>query len=291
MHFPLDLSPFLPPGALAAARVRHERVSAGALIAACRTTSDGRVLARPVEPFAAGDIEQEIPVPNPDDRAELVAAIQAARSTQVDDRFLVYLAGQHRYRDRLFVAAHDDPRPPGPFAETLPGAADRWVYRVRSVDAAGHVSAGSATARVVVRVPSLLAGAPPLRAPRQPADPPQVLRIRVPADPTLGHLLLFHAPSVGIGPVEVREVSRVPNRHDLLPDGGLWLRAPDGGLLAPTPIALDDPAVSVAADGTREVALTVPGGPGGRTRVWLATLTHDGIPSPLAGPYTVTVPV
>jgi hypothetical protein len=291
VHFPLDLSPFLPPGALAAARVRHERVSAGALIAACRTTSDGRVLARPVEPFAAGDIEQEIPVPNPDDRAELVAAIQAARSTQVDDRFLVYLAGQHRYRDRLFVAAHDDPRPPGPFAETLPGAADRWVYRVRSVDAAGHVSAGSATARVVVRVPSLLAGAPPLRAPRQPADPPQVLRIRVPADPTLGHLLLFHAPSVGIGPVEVREVSRVPNRHDLLPDGGLWLRAPDGGLLAPTPIALDDPAVSVAADGTREVALTVPGGPGGRTRVWLATLTHDGIPSPLAGPYTVTVPV
>jgi hypothetical protein len=291
VHFPLDLSPFLPPGALAAARVRHERVAAGALVAACRATSDGRVLARPVEPFAPGDVEQEIPVANPDDRVELVAAIQAGRSTQVDDRFLVYLAGQHRYRDRLFVTAHDDPRPPGPFAETLPGAADRWVYRVRSVDAAGHVSAGSATARVVVRVPSLLAGAPPLRAPRQPADLPQVLRIRVPADPTLGHLLLFHAPSVGIGPVEVREVSRVPNRHDLLPDGGLWLHAPDGGLLTPTPIALNDPSVIVGADGTREVALTVPGGPGERTRVWLATLTLDGIPSPLAGPYTVTVPV
>jgi len=291
VHFPLDVSPFLPPGALAAGRVRHERVAAGALLAACRATPDGRVLARPVEPIAPGDVEQEIPVPNPDDRAELVAAIQAGRSTQVDDRFLVYLAGQHRYRDRLFVAAHDDPQPPGPFAETLPGSADRWVYRVRSVDAAGRVSAGSATARVVVRVPSLLAGAPPLRAPRQPADLPQVLRIRVPADPTLGHLLLFHAPSVGIGPVEVLEVSRVPNRHDLLPEGGLWLRAPDGGLLAPTPFALDDPAVLIGADGTREVALTVPGGPGERTRVWLATLTHDGIPSPLAGPYTVTVPV
>jgi hypothetical protein len=291
VHFPLDLSPFLPPGALATGRVRHERLAAGALIAACRATSDGRVLARPVEPFAPGDIEHEIPVPNPDDRAELVAALQSGRSTQVDDRFLVYLAGQHRYRDRLFVAAHDDPRSPGPFAETLPGAADRWLYRVRSIDAAGHVSAGSATARVVVRVPSLQAGAPPLRAPRQPADLPQMLRIRVPADPTLGHLLLFHAPSVGIGPVVVNEVSRVPNRHDLLPDGGLWLRAPDGGLLTPTPIALDDPSVIVDTDGMREVALTVPGGPGERTRVWLATLTHDGIPSPLAGPYTVTVPV
>ena len=291
VHFPLDLSPFLPPGALAVGRVRHERVAAGALFAACRATSDGRVLARPVEPFAAGDVEHEILVPNPDDRTELVAAIQAGRSSQVDDRFLVYLAGQHHYRDRLFVAAHDEPQPSGPFAETLPGAADRWVYRVRSVDAAGHVSAGSATARVVVRVPSLLAGAPPIRAPRQPADLPQVLRIRIPADPTLGHLLLFHAPSVGIGPVEVREVSRVPNRHDLLPDGGLWLRVPDGGLLAPTPFALDDPAVVVGADGTREIALTVPGGPGDRTRVWLTTLTHDGIPSPLVGPYTVTVPV
>lgn len=291
VHFPLDLSPFLPPGALASGRVRHERVSAGALIAACRATADGRVLALPVEPFAPGDAEHEIPVPNPADRAELVAAIQAGRSTQVDDRFLVYLAGQHRYRDRLFTAAHDEPRPPGPFAETVPSAADRWVYRVRSIDAAGHVSAGSATARVVVRVPSLMAGTPPLRAPRQPADPPQMLRVRIPPDPTLSHVLLFHAPSVGIGPIEVREVSRVPNRPDLLPDGGLWLRAPDGSLLAPTAIALDDPAVTIDPDGTREASLTVPGGPGERTRVWLATLTHDGIPSPLAGPYTLIMPV
>ena len=35
----------------------------------------------------------------------------------------------------------------------------------------------------------------------------------------------------------------------------------------------------------------VPGGPGERTRVWLATLTADGIPSPLAGPYSFVHPV
>ncbi len=261
LHFELDLSPFLPPAALAgAARVRHERVSAGALLAACRATPDGRVVALPVEPLAPGDVEDEIAVPNPADRAELVAAIQSGRSTLVDDRFLVYLAGQHRYRDRIFVAAHDDPRPPGPFAETLPPASDRWIYRVRSVDAAGHVSAGSATARVVVRVPSLMAGAPPVRAPRESGDLPQDLRVRVPADPTLGHLLLFHAPSVGIGPVDVLEVTRVPNRHDLLPDGGFWLRAPDGDLLAPTAVALDDPAVSVDPDGTRASRSPCPAG-------------------------------
>jgi hypothetical protein len=291
VHFAIDLGPFLPAGAASAARRRHERLAAGALLAACRATPDGRVLARPVEPLEPGEWEAEIPIPNPADRAELVAALESGRSTEVDDRFLVYLAGHHPYRDRLFVAAHDEPLPPGPFLETLPPAADRWVYRVRSVDRAGHVSAGSATARVVVRVPSLLAGAPPVRAPRQPADAPETLRVRVPADATLSHLLLFHAPSVGTGPVEVTEISRVPNRPDLLPEGGLWLRAPDGDLIAPTATALDGPAVVVAADGSREATLTVPGGPGERTRVWLATLTRDGIPSPLAGPYTLLQPV
>lgn len=291
VHFPLDLTPFLPAGAVSAARLRHERVAAGALLAACRATPDGRVLARPVEPLEPGEWEAEITIPNPADRAELVAALQSGRSTEVDNRFLVYLAGHHPYRDRLFAAAHDEPLPPGPFAETLPPAADRWIYRVRSVDGAGHVSAGSATARAVVRVPSLLAGAPPLKAPPQPGDPPETLRVRIPADATLSHLLFFHAPSVGVGPVEVTEVSRVPNRPDLLPDGGLWLRTPDGELLAPTTVALDGPGVVVAADGSRELVLTVPGGPGDRTRVWLATLTRDGIPSRLAGPYSVLRPV
>jgi hypothetical protein len=291
VHFPIDLTPFLPVGATSAGRQRHERVAAGALLAACRATPDGRVLARPVEPLEPGEWEAEIPIPNPADRAELVAALESGRSTEVDNRFLVYVAGHHPYRDRLFVAAHDEPLPPGPFAETLPPAADRWVYRVRAVDAAGHVSAGSATAQVVVRVPSLSAGAPPVKAPRLPGDPPDRLRVRVPADPALTHLLFFHASAVGTGPVEVTEVSRVPNRPDLFPDGGLWLRAPDGDLLAPTATALDGPAVVLATDGSREVILTVPGGPGEKTRVWLATLTSDGIPSPLAGPYTVIQPV
>ena len=290
VHFELDVTPFLP-AAVGGGRRRHERVAAGTLLAACRATPDGRVLARPVEPLGPGEWEAEIPIPNPADRAELVAALASGRSSGVDDRFLVYLAGHHPYRDRLFVSAHDGPLPPGPFFETLPPNPDRWVYRVRSVDAAGHVSAGSATAAVVVRVPSLLPGAPPVRAPRAPDDPPERLRIAVPADTSLTHLLVFDAQSVGVGPVEVTEISRVPNRPDLLPAGGVWLRAPDGELLVPTAIPLDGPAVVVTADGAREVPVTVPGDPGDRTRVWIATLTRDGIPSPVAGPYTVFLPV
>jgi len=288
LHFPLDLTPFLPAPALAG-RVRHERVAAGALLGACRATADGRVVGVPVDPRAAGDAEVEIAVPNPADRANLVAALRSGRSLQVEDRFLVYLAGHHPYRDRLFAPAHEGGRSPGPFFDTLPAAVDRWVYRVRRVDAASHVSAGAATAAVVVRVPSLQGGAPPVRAPRQPADPAHALRVRVPPDPTLTHVLLFHGPSVGTGPVESSAVQRVPNRPDLLPEGGLWLREPGGALLAPTASALDVPAVVVEPDGTRELILNVPGAPGARTRVWLATLTRDGMPSRVAGPYTVFV--
>lgn len=288
LHFPLDLTTFLPAQALAG-RVRHERLAAGTLLSACRATDDDRVMGLPVEPRAAGDADVEIAVPNPADRANLIAALRSGRSPRVEDRFLVYLAGHHPYRDRLFLPAHEDPRAPGPFPETLPAAPDRWVYRVRGVDAAGHVSAGAATAAVVVRVPSLQAGPLPVRAPRQSPDPPQASRVRVPPDDTVTHVLLFHAPSVGTGPVDASEIHRVPNRPDLLPEGGLWLREPGGDLLSPTARALDDPAVVVEPDGTRELIVDVPGAPGARTRIWLATLTRDGIPSALAGPYTVFV--
>ena len=75
---------------------------------------------------------------------------------------------------------------------------------------------------------------------------------------------------------------RVPNRPDLLPDGGLYLRAPDGALLAPT---------AGAVQPGEDITVTVPGAPGDRTRIWLATLTIDGIPSAVAGPYTILLPV
>ncbi|TDB89412.1 hypothetical protein E1264_08340 [Actinomadura sp. KC216] len=281
LRFPLDLTAFLPPAAFQAGRLRHERVAAGALIEACRATSDGRVHAIPVEPSAPGDAEVEIEVPSAADRAELVAALQSGVSTAVSDRFLVYLAGRHAYRDRLFAAAHDEPVPPGPFTEILPPAAGRWIYRVRAVDAAGQVSAGSATARVVVRVPSLMPGAAPVRLRR--ADG---LRVAVPADPAVSHVLVFQAPSAATGPVEATEISRVPNRPDLPPGGGLWLRAPDGGMLAPTALPMTGPDVVTDPDGTRELTVPVTGE---RPRVWLATLTHDGVPSRLIGPYTVEV--
>jgi hypothetical protein len=287
VHFTLDLTPYLPSAAMTAGRVRTERVAVAAVLAACRLTDDDHIMAVPVAPPGGDDqssveSEVEIPIANPGDRAELAAQIRSGRS-EVDDRFAVYLAGRHAYRDRLFAPVADALQPPGPFAETLPSSTGRYVYRVRAADQAGHVSAGAATAAVVVRVPSLRQGAPPLKLPSSADDPPATLRVQVAPDAELTHLVVFTAPITGIGAVATGEIMRVPNRPDLLPAGGLFLRSPEGALLSPTAIVLDEPP----AEGGRTVLVPVPGDPGDRTRIWLATLTADGVPSPVAGPYSL----
>lgn len=291
LHFPLDLTPHLPAGATVTGRVRVERVSAVALASALTVTSDDRVMAMSAEP---DEPDVEIPVTNPVDRILLVAALRSGRTTEIPDRFLVHLSGHHPYRDRLFAPAREEPVVPGPFAETLPPAAERWLYRVRAIDRAGRVSAGSATARVVVRVPSLLPGAPAAQIACAPGDPPDLLRVVVPADPSLTHMLIFHTPVTGLaplpGPVGGGAVVRVPNRPDLLPASGIWLRAPSGELLAPTATPLDGLEVVTGPDGERGLAVTVPGGPGAQTRVWLATLTRDGVCSLPTGPFTIIFP-
>ncbi len=289
LHFTLDLTPHLPPTALAGGRVRTERAAVAAVLAACRLTDDDRILALPIAP-AGGEIgsdeaEVEIPIAHPADRIDLAAQLRSTR-VEVEDRFAVYLASRHPYRDRLFSPVTDAFQPPGPFADTLPSSTGRHVYRVRAADRAGHVSEGSATAAVIVRVPSLRQGTPPLKLPSAPDDPPATMRIQVTADAELTHLVVFSAPITGIGAVATSEIMRVPNRPDLFPAGGLFLRSPEGVLLVPAAIALDEPTPGEA----RTILVAVPGDPGERTRLWFATLTADGIPSPLAGPYSFVHP-
>jgi hypothetical protein len=289
VHFTLDLTPYLPAAATTAGRVRIERVAVATALAASRLTDDDRILAIPVpQPggavLSAGEPEVEIPIGNPVDRAEIAEQIRGGR--EVDDRFAVYLAAHHAYRDRLFAPIGDALQAPGPFAETLPSTTGRYVYRVRAANQAGHLSAGAATAAVVVRVPSLRKGAPPVKLSSLPEDPPGALRVQVASDAEITHLLVFSAQITKIGAVASSEIMRVPNRPDLLPTGGLFLRTPEGALLTPTAIALAAPA----AESPRIVFVPVPGNPDDRIRLWLATLTADGIPSVIAGPYSYVHP-
>ncbi len=295
-------------GLSAGTLVRPERVAAESVFGALRVTPDGRIMARVLTPRQPGDADQELlrvaeqgKPENPADRASVIAALRSGRPDRLADHYVVFLAGAHAYRDRLFTRCQDDPLPLGPFQETLSPRGGRYVYRFRLADGAGNVSAGSALARVIVRVPSLFPSAAPERLVAEPSDPGGTLRLRVVEDAEVTHVLAFSQPvSAAGGPVEAAELLRVPNRADLYPSPsdpsgsgltGLWLRAPDGALLDPSLVkSLADADVTVGADGTRRLSLSLSGSPGGRVRVWSCTLTRDGIPSLLGGPWSIAFP-
>ena len=240
-----------------------------------------------------GETDVEISIPNPADRAEVTAALEDGRTAALDGRFLVFLAGSHPYRDRLFEPVTQDPVPLGPFPETLSAKTGRYVYRVRKADRAGNLSAGGAMARLVVRVPSVAPGQAPDLLTFAPGDPPGRIRLRLPADAALTHLLAFsqHVEPGDGRPVQQALILRTPNRPDLYPDGGIWLRTPDGALLAPRVKALADADVIVDTDGLSRLALDFTADAGQLLRVWACSLTRDGVPSVIAGPWTLAIPL
>jgi hypothetical protein len=290
--FDLDLTPYLnTTGLTSDDRIRPERVSASAVFTAYYATADNRVMAKAIDPQDNSETDVEVTVPNPSDRNAIIAALNGASVDALEDRFVLFLAGSHPYRDRLFEPATQEPGPFGVFPEALPPQGERYVYRVRKSDAASHLSAGGAMAAVVVRVPSLTAGAPPTKAPRETGDAPETLRVQVGPDPSVSHLLTFNqVVSNGNEPPGEATVLRVPNRPDLYPNDGIRLRTVDGTLLAPTVKPLSDADVVVDADGFRHINLNFSAGPGERVRVWACTLTRDGVPSVLGGPWGLAMP-
>ena len=301
LMFSLDVTPYLAQSLLGASdRVRPERASVEAVFSAYRV-QNGKILARVLEPSASGDVEQEVTIAekgkqeNPADRASVVAALSGSATTALENRFLVFLAGTHPYRDRLFQPAVDAPVPFGAFQETLAPKPGRWVYRVRKSDAAGHLSTGSAMAHAVVRVPSLVPGASPEELPAESGDAAGTLRLRIIHDPDVTHLVTFsQAAEKALGPPEEAQVLRIPNAGTLYANGGgVLLRAPDGAVLTATAKSLSDAdVITDQADppGFLRVKLEITGSPGSRIRVWACTLTRDGVPSLPAGPWGAEMP-
>ena len=77
------------------------------------------------------EVESEIVIPNPTDREAIAVALGGTRTDALEDRFVIFLAGSHPYRDRLFEPAAAKPVLLGPFQETLQSKAGRYVYRVQ----------------------------------------------------------------------------------------------------------------------------------------------------------------
>ena len=287
--FDLDLTGFVPGNPFAAGSpVRPERVSAGAVVRACRVDGSGRILARAPEPARSGDVEIELGQDlAPADRAAIRSALADFALDRLADQYLVYLASRHPYRDRLFEIATPDTVPFGPFRQELPGAGERWVYRLRRGNAAGRLSPGAQVAAVVVRVPSPAPGAPPERLPARDDDPPGLLRLRVPKDAVLTRAALFLDLSPPTrGPRREAELLRAPDSAD---PRRLRLRTGDGTLLEPSVLDLNGPDVTLEMDGSR--IITVEAKEGESFVVRAATVTEDGVPSLLAGPWSLSAPM
>lgn len=286
--FDLNLTGFVPGNPFpAGSPVRPERVSAGAVFRALRVDSTGRILARSPEPAQPGELEvqlgQELA---PADRDAIRSALTEFDLAGLADRYVLYLASRHPYRNRLFEPATPDTVPFGPFRQELPGAGERYVYRLRRGNAAGRLSQGAQVAAVIVRVPSPVPGASPVRVPAAADDPPGLLRISVPGDSELTHAVVFEtAPPAARGPLRPAELLRAPDSTD---PGRLRLRTAEGTLVTARVVDLGGPEVTVEADGSR--IFTSEAGEGETRIVWAVSVTEDGIPSLLAGPWGVTAP-
>lgn len=285
--FDLDLTGFVPGNLFAAGSpVRPERVSAGAVVRACRVDGTGRILARAPEPVRPGDAEIEMGQDlAPEDRNAIRSALAEFNLGGLADRYLVYLASRHPYRDRLFEIATPDTVPFKAFPQELPGAGERWLYRLRRGNAAGRLSPGAQMAAVVVRVPSPAPGAPPERLPVRDIDPPGVMRIRVPGDAVLTQMAIFMTPPPAEqGLLREAELLRAPDTTD---PGRLRVRTAEGTLQESFTVDLNDPDLMVDTDGSRILVLQAREEP---YIVHAVTITEDGVPSLLAGPWTLSRP-
>lgn len=276
----LDLEPYLgaagfPSGSL----VRPERVSADSLYCAYEATPDDRIIARVFGDQSGSDEPFEVTLPTASDRDAVLEALRARSCQAIGDAYLVYLASAHPNRDRLFEPLVTDPIPLGAFEHAaLPGPG-RYLYRFRLADAAGNVSADGFVARVVVRSPSPVPPAAPERLAREAGDGASTLRLRTAPEREAPLVLVFRSPATAAPPAV--ELVRVMNRPDLQAADRVRLRSADGALLVPTAAVPDDAGIVVVEAG---------GAPGERVRLWACAVSRDGVPSSIAGPWTVAMP-
>jgi hypothetical protein len=229
---------------------------------------------------------------NPADQAVFRAQIATGEPARVENRFLMDALLRYPARlETLWQRALPDPVSFAAVSDTLPSKPERWLYRVRLADPAGHVSAGAAIVPRMLRVASTRTpGAPTLTVPNSTTNTVTVTgRVRNAFD--LKWLVLFTLVVPDPSPIDARirdkaQLLRTPDRRDLYPLDGLRLRLADGTLLSPAR------ALDIAATGTVDVpdvvvSGTITPGYGKRVSVWAVTLTRDGIPSRFTGPATV----
>ena len=268
-----------------------ERAAAAAVFAAFEVSIGGDIMPLPIDPESNSDGPLEpiaaVVVPNAEDKRNIIAALKGNSTTALANRHVVFLAGRHPHRDRLFAPTVERPLTLRAFTDSLPPSSGRYVYRVRK-SVGGHLSRGSALAKVIVRVPSLVAGPVPQRLGARPHDGVGLLRLRILPDPTVTAVLVYSRLAVNAEPMpQAPVIRRIPNRIDVDP----VLQTSEGTFLEPQRQQLSGPNVTADADGNLEMTLTFTGNHGERVQVWACTLTEDGIPSSPGGGWSVRFPI
>ncbi len=285
----LDVSAFMDAGDLIGIQqIRLERTTSGIVFSNYYVSQDQRIMAKAIEPNQA---DVEINIANPLDRSNVVDALNQSNSSLMPNRYVIFLAASHPERAAFFAPVTPGPISIGAFIDTLPPASTRYAYRIRAGNAAGLISEGDAIVKVIVRVPSLKPGAQPERiTPTVPLNPGTV-QLRLPVDGDVGHILSFYE-DVGTTNSDSRDegaLLRVDNSPNLYPDRIVKLRSPSGNIINATTKDLTDQDVIVDGDGDQIVLITINEAPGTEWRLWACSLTYDGIPSALSGPWRIAM--
>ncbi len=256
-------------------------------------TSALSVVANAVTLTHADGSRETITFPNPGDESTVLATLSSDAPQSLANRYLLYIVGASTNPLALFTRLSADIDQVGPFDDRLPPKPGRFLYCVRAADALGHVSDGGAILPVAVRVPSIAPGASARLRALSTTNAGITLSVIVPNDPDTVRALLFaDLVPAGVNPPAQGEAEllRIPNRRDLYPMDGIRLVLSDGTLLPPALAkSLSDPDVTVGTDGSRTVALTVPATKGQWATLWCFTMTSDGLPSTVCGPFATGV--
>lgn len=203
---------------------------------------------------------------------------------EVSDRFLAHAAGR---LDGLAAAATSlgDVDPTKAIDDVLANTPSRWIYRLRSVDAAGKLSADGQVLQMVARVPApIRATSPELVTLELNGDQATVTvlhRRAVTFDGVTSHdidpgsdLLVFYSIDPRLKPARA-ELATVRNRPDLAPTDLVVVRDDRGQRLAVR-------RLTPGADDLATESFTVP--TGHRLHVWAVAVSDEGVPSRLVGP-------
>lgn len=262
--------------------IQFERLGLDRIVAAMSARADGTVGAE-----LPDRTTQHYTLSNPTDHTDLLAQIRTGTPARVEGRFLMdFLVRFLAHLDPLWEVVAPSPVAFGALTDTLASKAERYVHRIRLVDAAGHVSAGAAIPEQIVRVPSLRSPGPPeVHATGDGGSVDLVVRIRDTFDvrAVLVFALIDNANlPPGNNERGPSQLLRLTNRRGLAPVDGIRLRLADTTLLAPALVI--DATAGATEPPDRILQAALPTGNDRRVSIWSATLTRDGIASRLAGP-------